>query len=229
VEIVDGWKVDVGQTDRALRALMDADSGAGVDIVVGMLGAGSAREDGCNGRATLGGDYMVVRNEDTDRASEHAVAVAAFLHELGHTLGASHDDEPGSIMSASGASASTSSFSGASVQAIRSGLARHGIAATEWSERRRARGVPSRSDPLTELTSADRATLERAFDAERRGDVTGAWDAAEPLFSAHQSVLAIQDLRCRLAQDRGAAWSEVRTQCSALMNLTMAGASPPQE
>jgi hypothetical protein len=228
VEIVDGWKVDVGQADHALRALMDADSGAGVDIVVGMLGAAAAREDGCNGMATLGGDYMVVRSEDAEPAREHALAVVAFLHELGHTLGASHDDEPGSIMSASGASAS-SSFSDASVQVIRSGLARHGIAATRWSGHRQATGLPAQGDPRTEMTSADRATLERAFDAERRGDESGAWDAAEPLFGAYPSVLAVQDLRCRLAQARGMAWSEVRAQCSALMQLMMAGASPLQE
>jgi len=229
VEIVDGWKVDVGRADQALRALRETDPGEGVDIVVGMLGASTAREDGCEGRAMLGGDYMVVRSEDTDRASEHARAVGAFLHELGHTLGASHDDDPDHIMSASGASASTSSFSDASVQVIRSGLARRGIAADAWSGRLRARGAPSRSDPRAGMTSADRATLGGAVDAERRGDLEGAWDAAEPLFSAYPAVMAVQDLRCRLAQGRGAAWSEVRAQCSPLMQIMMAGASPLQE
>jgi len=229
VEIVDGWKVDVGRAENALQALMDADSGAGVDIVVGMLGAGAARDDGCYGMATLGRDYMVVRSEDLGDVSEHTFAVGAFLHELGHTLGASHDVEPGGIMSASGDSASVRSFSDPSVQVIRSGLARHGIAANASLERRRANGAPLRGDSRTELTSADRATLERALDAERRGDVSAAWDAAEPLFDARPSVLAVQDLRCRLTQARGAAWPEVRAQCSALLQLMMAGASPLQE
>jgi hypothetical protein len=215
-EIVDGWKVDVARSQDALKALIDAEPQPDVDIVVGMLGPSSAQEDDYAGMAELAGTHMVVRSADADRAGEHALTVAAFLHELGHALGAPHDDRSGSIMNAFDASPSAS-FSEVSVEIIRNGLARRGIVAS--TTLRAEKAVPPPRDPMEGLTVAERATFERALDAERRGDVMVAWQTAAPLFEAHPSVLGVQDLRCRLARARDLSWPEVRAECEMLMRL----------
>jgi hypothetical protein len=127
-EMVDGWKVDVGRTEDALNALIAEDPGDDVDVVVGMLGPMHRRVDDYSGRALDGRDYMVVRSEDADDATHHRLAVVAFLHELGHALGAPHDETPDSIMNAHVASP-RASFTDATVQILQSCLARRGIVA----------------------------------------------------------------------------------------------------
>jgi hypothetical protein len=127
-EMVDGWKVDVGRTQDALHALIAEDSGDGVDVVVGMLGPMDRRVDDYSGRALDGWNYMVVRSEDSDDVAHHRLAVVAFLHELGHALGAPHDETPDSIMNAH-VTSPTASFTDASVQILQSCLARRGIVA----------------------------------------------------------------------------------------------------
>jgi hypothetical protein len=179
---------------------------------------------------------MVVRSEDADRGAQREVAVVAFLHELGHTLGAPHDDESGSIMNAAAAPSSTS-FGRAAVQIIRSGLARHGIAADPFpgfraaglSPARRRSTDPARdptTGPRTTVASTDRPALDQALAAEKRGDPEGAWRAAERLFSRYPEALEVQDLRCRLARARDLPWPEVRGECGALMRLMMLGTNP---
>jgi hypothetical protein len=225
-EIVDGWKVDVGRSGDALRALMDEVTADGIDVVVGMLGGASKREDGCLGQASLGSKYMVVRTEDGDSESEHKMAVVAFLHELGHALGARHDEEPGSIMNEA-ASPSAISFGHAAGQVIRSGLARDGIEVATWPSSGAGRSSAASSTVSNaRVTSADRPTLDQALDAERRGDVQEAWRTAERLFVAYPEVIEVQDLRCRLANGRQRPWSEVRAECSMYMRLMMLGANP---
>jgi hypothetical protein len=127
-EIVDGWKVDVGRTEDALSALIAGDAGDDVDVVVGMLGPMRKRLDEFGGRALVGRSYMVVRTEDADDAANDRLAVVRFLHELGHALGAPHEDAPGSIMNGQ-VTSPMASFSDASVQILQSGLARRGIVA----------------------------------------------------------------------------------------------------
>ena len=190
-----------------------------------MLGGSSERQDAYGGMAEQGGRHMVVRSEDADVTREHAVAVVAFLHELGHVLGAPHDDGPGSIMNASGAWP-PASFSDTAAQIIRSGLARRGIVASTTPRPDSARAPRER--PAPELTGADHATLQQALDAERRGEVMAAWQTAAPLFAAYPSVLGVQDLRCRLARTRDLPWPEVRAECDALMLLMTSGSNPLQ-
>jgi hypothetical protein len=215
-EIVDGWKVDVGRSRDALTALVDADPGGDIDVVVGVLGPSAERQDGCGGMAEMGGSHMVIRTEDTDGSGDHASAVITFLHELGHVLGAPHDDRPGSIMNASDVSTSAT-FGEASIHFIQSGLARRGISpSTAFASYEVA--APHR-DPLGALTMAERAAFEQALEAERRGDFMVAWQKAAPLAVRYPFVLDVQDLRCRLARARDLPWSEVRAECEALMQL----------
>jgi hypothetical protein len=148
-EMVDGWKVDVGRTEDALNALIAEDARDGVDVVVGMLGPMDRRVDEYSGRALDGWDYMVVRSEDADDAAHHRLAVVVFLHELGHALGAPHDETPDSIMNAHVASP-TASFTDASVQILQSCLARRGIVAEPRSAFaiRRVAPPPIGANPL---------------------------------------------------------------------------------
>jgi hypothetical protein len=228
-EIVDGWKVDVGQSAEAIRALMDEGSREGVDVVVGMLGGASKRDDDTLGRGALGGGYMVVRSEDSESGRQHDLAVVTFLHELGHALGARHDDEPGSFMNAPVAPSSRS-YGRAATEVIRSGLARVGIASDPFPALRRAGVSPSNARPSIDATHAmapaDRQTFARALDTERRGDAQAAWHTAEALFAAYPQSLEVQDLRCRLAQARELPWPDVREACGPLMRLMTPGANP---
>ena len=223
-EIVDGWKVDGTETAAALRALSDEDPGADVDVVVGMLGGGTRDPNGCLGMATVGGKVMVVRGGESERASAHATAVLAFLHELGHVLGAPHDDEPGSIMNARG-SPPVGTYGNASAQLVRAGLARLGIAADPEGL---PGGLRTAAVPVKSVSDADRPTLDRALDAEGHGDSEGAWQVGAPLFATYPDVVAVQDLRCRLARARGLAWSDVRAECAPLMRLMTVGRYPAE-
>lgn len=141
------WSSDVDQQlQPALDALSREDEGNDVDVVVGMIGALPRQTDSLHelGMATLLGRHVVVRA--ASRAGEHDAidrsfyelsqdersrlvrlrerhrALAVFLHEFGHTLGAVHETDPRSLMHSSYDS-KMSGFSGGAVSLMRVALA----------------------------------------------------------------------------------------------------------
>jgi matrixin len=122
VDRVQPWTVDAEEPNAALSALSADDPGDDVDLVVGMIGALPRQTNSLHelGVSTLLGKHLVVRaasrlderdaiertftelSED-DRARiarQHRRhrAVAVFLHELGHSLGAVHEVDAQSLM-----------------------------------------------------------------------------------------------------------------------------------
>lgn len=120
---VQPWSSDQDEDlARALRALQADDPGQDVDLVVGMIGALPRPTDSLHelGMAPMLGRHMVVRAAsrfdeqdeldtafgalgDDDRARivrqrKRHRALAVFLHELGHTLGALHEQDARSLM-----------------------------------------------------------------------------------------------------------------------------------
>lgn len=115
------WSVpDDAELPRVLEALHHEDDGADVDWVVGFVGAMPRASESFHdaGFADVIGKHLVVRAASTERKSideafdklsdaererlsrerkEHR-AVAVFLHEIGHTLGAIHENDPKSLM-----------------------------------------------------------------------------------------------------------------------------------
>jgi hypothetical protein len=123
VDRVQPWSSDADNPElAALSALRDDDPANDVDIVVGLIGALPRQTDSLHelGMATLLGKHLVVRaanrfdehdainrgfselNED-DRARmvrqrKRHRALAVLLHELGHSLGAVHEQDAQSLM-----------------------------------------------------------------------------------------------------------------------------------
>lgn len=83
-------------------------------------------------------------------------------------------------------------------------------------------GSPAESGPLpfTSMPRSDRAAFDAAVATEKRGDVRAAWDAAAPLFDAHPRVVEVQELRCRLAGERGYMAGVVEAYCERYHALT---------
>jgi hypothetical protein len=122
VDRIQPWSADLDGPDDALTALMNEDPGTDVDVVVGLIGALPRHTDSLHelGVATLLGKHMVLRGAgraDEQDAIEHGFtelseddrarmvrqrkrhrALAVFLHELGHSLGAVHEEAPLSLM-----------------------------------------------------------------------------------------------------------------------------------
>jgi hypothetical protein len=86
----------------------------------------------------------------------------------------------------------------------------------------------SGENPLSALGPADRATFEQADAAQRAGQLADALRQAKPLFKAYPDVLAVQDLRCRIATAVGGTWDEIQAQCERLMQLTR-GSAPSRK
>ncbi len=122
VEQIRPWSTEVDAPERALGAIESEDAGQDVELVVGMIGAlprqtGSLHELGVS---RLLGKHMVVRAagrlDERDaiergfdelsvddraqllRSRKRHRALAVFLHELGHCLGALHEVDQQSLM-----------------------------------------------------------------------------------------------------------------------------------
>jgi matrixin len=122
VDRVQPWSGDSDSPAAALSALRVDDPGKDADVVVGMIGALPRQTDSLHelGVATLLGKHLVIRaasrfdeHDSIDRAFSELSeddrarimsqrkrhrALAVFLHELGHSLGAVHELDAQSLM-----------------------------------------------------------------------------------------------------------------------------------
>lgn len=123
VDKIEPWSASSDDdVDGALAALQRDDDGAGVDLVIGLLGALPRPTDSLHevGRATILGHHAVLRaagrlgeHDAVDRtfdelseeerarigkARKRHRALAVLLHELGHCLGALHEVDRESLM-----------------------------------------------------------------------------------------------------------------------------------
>jgi hypothetical protein len=123
VERLEPWSMESDDDlHAALAALESAERGDGVDLVVGLVGALPHQTDSLHeaGLATLLGKHIVLRAasrsgeyDNIDRTFDQLSveerakilrqrkrhrALAIFLHEVGHCLGALHDSDPRSLM-----------------------------------------------------------------------------------------------------------------------------------
>jgi hypothetical protein len=117
------WLLDADESlDAALSQLRRDDTGSGVDVVVGLIGALPRQTDALHelGYADVLGSHVVVRSagrlgeqdavdralselsaEERDRvvrARKRHRATATFLHEIGHVFGALHESSTESLM-----------------------------------------------------------------------------------------------------------------------------------
>jgi hypothetical protein len=117
------WSADADEdVESALRQLQADDPGQDVDLVVGMIGALPRQTESLHelGMAPMLGKQLVVRAASRLGEQDHLDdafnelsaderarmvrqrkrhrALAVFLHELGHTLGALHEQDPRSLM-----------------------------------------------------------------------------------------------------------------------------------
>jgi hypothetical protein len=65
-----------------------------------------------------------------------------------------------------------------------------------------------------------RARFAEASRALEAGDAAAAFEKGRALFEAEPDVLAVQDLRCKIAMARNLGWDSVRTECARLMALS---------
>jgi Matrixin len=144
------WSGDEDQRlGPALQALQIEDEGRDVDVVVGMIGALPRQTDSLHelGMATVLGKHIVVRaasrlgehdavdkafyelNDDERsrilRQRERHRALAVFLHEIGHILGALHETDPRSLMHPS-YNTKMNGFASGAIGLMRASLANRG-------------------------------------------------------------------------------------------------------
>jgi hypothetical protein len=239
-----------------LAALRDEDSGDGADLVLGLVGALSIATSDFDqvGLAILGGKHLVVRapnvageyeavekafdelrEEDRARLRRerlHHREVAVLLHEIGHALGAGHDDVAASLMRPT-YDAKMAGFDDASIAAMREGISRkargEGDAKTVAQmppSPQPAIAAPANDDIPSELRAEERDVWREAGAMAKAGNAEGAWKTAKPLFTAYPRVYAVQDLRCKLAMAYLGSYDAVRAECEALLGLAMKGAKP---
>lgn len=83
---------------------------------------------------------------------------------------------------------------------------------------------PLGEDALAALAAGDRSTFNQAVEHQRAGRLSEALTSATPLFAAYPNVIAVQELRCRLAMAASHDWSVIKAQCARLTELTEAPA-----
>jgi hypothetical protein len=172
---VEPWSSDADEhLEPALAALQVDDRGQDVDVVVGMIAALPRQTDSLHelGMASLLGKHLVVRAasrlgeynaidksfyelSSDERARlvhvhQRHRALAVFLHELGHTLGALHETDARSLMHPSYSEKMTG-FSGGSITLMRIAL----------SEGDRAAVARAQLDVLRESSSGDWVAADR--------------------------------------------------------------------
>ncbi len=146
IERIESWTSQADErADEALRALIADDSGDGVDLVAGMVGALPIETDSLHllGMASVLGKHLVVRapgllgehaaidealsklSEDEraniERSRKRHRALAVFLHEIGHCLGALHESDSASVMNTSYRTSETG-FDAGSIALMRAAL-----------------------------------------------------------------------------------------------------------
>ena len=196
VDRIQPWSGDSDSPDEALTVLMKEDPGADVDVVVGLIGALPRHTDSLHelGVATLLGKHMVLRGAgraDEQDAIEHGFtelsederarmvgqrkrhrALAVFLHELGHALGAVHEEDHLSLMHPI-YDPKMSGFSGGGIALMRVALEGEGTTAVAQGQLDLLRGRAA-----GEWVAADRdkeiARLEAVLAAAPRPDARAA-------------------------------------------------------
>lgn len=86
--------------------------------------------------------------------------------------------------------------------------------------------TPQPSPELSGLSEADQRSYAQARALKDQRKFEQALELARPLFAAYPAVVAVQELRCQIASERGMAWSSIENECKAYMKLmTSAGAA----
>lgn len=281
---VEAAKVWVSAADDDLHAaladLARHDAGEGVEWVLGLTGSLPRLEVSFHqlGMARVMGKHLVMRAMSDAReheAIERALAdvsdeerrklyrarkkhkaVAVLLHELGHTLGVVHEEDPASVMNvrydlkAQGYSAAAAGWMRVTLdhrsplagEAPRSdkelakALLDH-LTSTEaaWvkeelsATRERLLAMmkrpdkPKPPDDSTALAALPPEHRQAYLDAsaalaeQRAGD---AWRTLKPLVAAYPDVLAVHDLRCRIAMQLGLPFDVAQKECERLLQLS---------
>jgi hypothetical protein len=146
IERIESWTSQADErADAALRALVAEDSGDGVDLVAGMVGALPIETDSLHllGMASVLGKHLVVRapgllgehaaidetfsklsddeRANIERSRKRHRALAVFLHEIGHCFGALHESDATSVMNTSYRTSETG-FDAGSIALMRAAL-----------------------------------------------------------------------------------------------------------
>lgn len=80
--------------------------------------------------------------------------------------------------------------------------------------------APPPDPALAALSDDDRASYTQALASLKAGDAAAAYSRARALFPKYPAVSPVQDLRCKIAMQSGAAFDVVRAECDPIMKLT---------